>query len=113
MEPEIGEMYVRDRARFEALARRWTWRYAMHDILPYWKYTIESTLDWEMLPLDSTPLWQATLLWEKSSLIIQVWYFRDFGDECVILLLFSRVVTTDELDVLEAKPSQQLFRFFE
>ncbi|XP_072942556.1 uncharacterized protein morgue [Epargyreus clarus] len=35
MEPELGEMYVRDRARFEALARRWTWRYAMHDILPY------------------------------------------------------------------------------
>ncbi|CAG5048859.1 unnamed protein product [Parnassius apollo] len=35
MEPELGEMYVRDRARFESLARRWTWRYAMHDILPY------------------------------------------------------------------------------
>ncbi|CAH0401315.1 unnamed protein product [Chilo suppressalis] len=35
MEPEIGELYVRDRARFESLARRWTWRYAMHDILPY------------------------------------------------------------------------------
>ncbi|XP_013162577.1 PREDICTED: uncharacterized protein LOC106114047 [Papilio xuthus] len=34
MEPELGEMYVRDRARFESLARRWTWRYAMHDILP-------------------------------------------------------------------------------
>ncbi|XP_068620303.1 uncharacterized protein morgue [Battus philenor] len=35
MEPEVGEMYVRDRARFESLARQWTWRYAMHDILPY------------------------------------------------------------------------------
>ncbi|XP_063367062.1 uncharacterized protein LOC134655525 [Cydia amplana] len=35
MEPELGEMYVRDRARFESLARRWTWRYAMQDILPY------------------------------------------------------------------------------
>ncbi|XP_028025317.1 uncharacterized protein LOC114239356 [Bombyx mandarina] len=33
MEPELGDMYVRDRARFESLARRWTWRYAMHDIL--------------------------------------------------------------------------------
>ncbi|KAJ2948640.1 hypothetical protein O0L34_g7895 [Tuta absoluta] len=33
MEPELGEMYARDRSRFEALARRWTWRYAMHDIL--------------------------------------------------------------------------------
>ncbi|XP_073953545.1 modifier of rpr and grim, ubiquitously expressed isoform X2 [Choristoneura fumiferana] len=35
MEPELGEMYVRDRARFESLARRWTWRYAMQDVLPY------------------------------------------------------------------------------
>ncbi|XP_026763189.2 uncharacterized protein LOC113521740 [Galleria mellonella] len=35
MEPEVGEMYVRNRPRFEALARQWTWRYAMHDILPY------------------------------------------------------------------------------
>lgn len=35
MEPELGDMYVRDRARFEMLARNWTWRYAMHDILPY------------------------------------------------------------------------------
>ncbi|XP_050352538.1 uncharacterized protein LOC126774925 [Nymphalis io] len=34
MEPEVGAMYVRERARFEALARRWTWRYAMHDVLP-------------------------------------------------------------------------------
>ncbi|XP_075981511.1 modifier of rpr and grim, ubiquitously expressed [Anticarsia gemmatalis] len=34
MEPELGEMYVRDRARFESLARTWTWRYAMHDIMP-------------------------------------------------------------------------------
>ncbi|XP_023954417.1 uncharacterized protein LOC112058006 [Bicyclus anynana] len=33
MEPELGDMYVRDRARFESLARRWTWLYAMHDIL--------------------------------------------------------------------------------
>lgn len=33
MEPELGEIYVRDRARFESLARRWTWRYAMRDIL--------------------------------------------------------------------------------
>ncbi|KAL4712592.1 hypothetical protein ACJJTC_007187 [Scirpophaga incertulas] len=33
MEPEVGELYVRDRPRFEAMARRWTWRYAMHDIL--------------------------------------------------------------------------------
>ncbi|KAG6456527.1 hypothetical protein O3G_MSEX009782 [Manduca sexta] len=35
MEPEVGEMYVRDRAKFESLARRWTWRYAMHDLFPY------------------------------------------------------------------------------
>lgn len=35
MEPELGDMYVRDRQRFEALARSWTWRYAMHDIMPH------------------------------------------------------------------------------
>lgn len=35
MEPELGELYVRDRPKFETLARRWTWRYAMQDILPY------------------------------------------------------------------------------
>ncbi|CAB3257075.1 unnamed protein product [Arctia plantaginis] len=35
MEPELGEMYVRDRQRFETLARNWTWRYAMHDIMPH------------------------------------------------------------------------------
>ncbi|KAJ0174204.1 hypothetical protein K1T71_010350 [Dendrolimus kikuchii] len=34
MEPEVGEMYARDRPRFEAVARRWTWRYAMQDIFP-------------------------------------------------------------------------------
>ncbi|CAG9123765.1 unnamed protein product [Plutella xylostella] len=33
MEPEIGEMYANQRAKFEAIARRWTWRYAMHDVL--------------------------------------------------------------------------------
>ncbi|XP_060805773.1 uncharacterized protein LOC106132759 [Amyelois transitella] len=35
MEPEVGEMYARNRPRFEALARRWTWRYAMLDLLPH------------------------------------------------------------------------------
>lgn len=34
MEPEIGEMYVNDRPRFEMLARQWTRKYAMLDIMP-------------------------------------------------------------------------------
>ncbi|KAK2580419.1 hypothetical protein KPH14_006169 [Odynerus spinipes] len=33
MEPELGEMYVNDRERFEEVARAWTWRYAMHDVI--------------------------------------------------------------------------------
>ncbi|XP_015515029.2 uncharacterized protein LOC124302202 [Neodiprion virginianus] len=33
MEPELGEMYLKDRERFEDVARAWTWRYAMHDVL--------------------------------------------------------------------------------
>ncbi|CAK1550685.1 unnamed protein product [Leptosia nina] len=35
MEPELGEMYVKDRSKFEALARQWTWKYAMLDVLPF------------------------------------------------------------------------------
>ncbi|XP_038211350.1 uncharacterized protein LOC119831867 isoform X1 [Zerene cesonia] len=35
MEPELGAMYVKDRPRFEALARQWTWKYAMLDVLPF------------------------------------------------------------------------------
>ncbi|XP_014205825.1 uncharacterized protein LOC106637534 [Copidosoma floridanum] len=30
MEPELGDMYMNDRARFEKVAREWTWKYAMH-----------------------------------------------------------------------------------
>ena len=33
MEPELGEMYTNDRERFEEVARDWTWKYAMHDIV--------------------------------------------------------------------------------
>ena len=32
MEPELGEMYMNDRARFEQVARAWTWKYAMHNV---------------------------------------------------------------------------------
>lgn len=39
MEPELGRIYDNDRPRFEALARRWTWKYAMfefqHHPYPY------------------------------------------------------------------------------
>uniref|UniRef100_A0A1B6LGA5 E2 ubiquitin-conjugating enzyme n=2 Tax=Graphocephala atropunctata TaxID=36148 RepID=A0A1B6LGA5_9HEMI len=34
MEPAVGRMYRNDRSHFEAIARVWTWRYAMHDVLP-------------------------------------------------------------------------------
>lgn len=34
MEPAVGRMYLNDRERFEAIARVWTWRYAMLDLLP-------------------------------------------------------------------------------
>lgn len=34
MEPELGRMYEADRPKFEALARRWTWKYAMYEVLP-------------------------------------------------------------------------------
>ncbi|KAG5327409.1 UBC5A enzyme, partial [Acromyrmex heyeri] len=33
MEPELGEMYMSDREKFEEVARAWTWRYAMHDVV--------------------------------------------------------------------------------
>lgn len=33
MEPEIGALYLSDRNTYENIARAWTWRYAMHDIL--------------------------------------------------------------------------------
>ncbi|KAK7864283.1 hypothetical protein R5R35_009542 [Gryllus longicercus] len=34
MEPGVGELYLNDRATFESVARAWTWRYAMTDVLP-------------------------------------------------------------------------------
>ncbi|KYM98790.1 PREDICTED: uncharacterized protein LOC108777268 [Cyphomyrmex costatus] len=33
MEPELGEMYMSNREKFEEVARAWTWRYAMHDVV--------------------------------------------------------------------------------
>ncbi|XP_012273433.1 uncharacterized protein LOC105695936 [Orussus abietinus] len=33
MEPQVGEMYMNDRERFEEVARAWTWKYAMHDVV--------------------------------------------------------------------------------
>ncbi|KZC11577.1 PREDICTED: uncharacterized protein LOC107189723 [Dufourea novaeangliae] len=33
MEPELGQMYLNDRERFDEIARTWTWRYAMHDVV--------------------------------------------------------------------------------
>ncbi|VDD74898.1 unnamed protein product [Mesocestoides corti] len=33
MEPAIGELYNRDRDKFEKLAKLWTWKYACHDYL--------------------------------------------------------------------------------
>jgi len=34
MEPEIGDLYKRDKKTFESVARRWTWKFAMLDCLP-------------------------------------------------------------------------------
>uniref|UniRef100_A0A336MSK8 E2 ubiquitin-conjugating enzyme n=1 Tax=Culicoides sonorensis TaxID=179676 RepID=A0A336MSK8_CULSO len=34
MEPELGTMYETERPKFEALARSWTWKYAMYEVLP-------------------------------------------------------------------------------
>lgn len=34
MEPELGRMYEQDRLRFEALARRFTYKYAMFEVIP-------------------------------------------------------------------------------
>jgi ubiquitin-conjugating enzyme E2 D/E len=34
MEPELGRLYEEDRPKFEALARSWTWKYAMFEVLP-------------------------------------------------------------------------------
>ncbi|XP_067626008.1 uncharacterized protein morgue [Eurosta solidaginis] len=34
MEPELGYMYDHNRARFENLARSWTWKYAMFELMP-------------------------------------------------------------------------------
>lgn len=33
MEPELGYMYEHDRTRFENLARSWTWKYAMFELI--------------------------------------------------------------------------------
>lgn len=33
MEPELGRMYENERPKFEALARRWTWKYAMYEVM--------------------------------------------------------------------------------
>jgi ubiquitin-protein ligase len=34
MEPEIGRLYTHQRGLFDAVARQWTWKYAMWDALP-------------------------------------------------------------------------------
>ncbi|XP_037927571.1 uncharacterized protein LOC119662093 [Teleopsis dalmanni] len=34
MEPELGYMYENNRERFERLARRWTWKYAILELMP-------------------------------------------------------------------------------
>lgn len=34
MEPEIGKLYREDRKMFDAVARSWTWKFAMHDAIP-------------------------------------------------------------------------------
>ncbi|XP_065165070.1 uncharacterized protein [Atheta coriaria] len=35
MEPKIGEIYATDRLRYDDTARKWTWRYAMTQLLPH------------------------------------------------------------------------------
>lgn len=34
MEPEIGKLYEHETSKFNALARHWTWKYAMVEVLP-------------------------------------------------------------------------------
>lgn len=34
MEPEVGHLYEHERPKFEALARSWTSKYAMLEIMP-------------------------------------------------------------------------------
>lgn len=34
MEPDLGYMYEHNRARFESLARSWTWKFAMIELIP-------------------------------------------------------------------------------
>lgn len=33
MEPDVGRMYQNERDKFDAIARSWTWRFAMHDVV--------------------------------------------------------------------------------
>jgi len=33
MEPEIGQLYRTDKETFDSIARQWTWKFAMHDLL--------------------------------------------------------------------------------
>ena len=35
MEPDIGHLYEEDKVHFEMVAKIWTWRHAMHDVLDY------------------------------------------------------------------------------
>lgn len=32
MEPELGRIYDTERPKFEALAKHWTWKYAMFEL---------------------------------------------------------------------------------
>jgi ubiquitin-protein ligase len=33
MEPEIGQLYRTDKETFDSIARQWTWKFAMHDLV--------------------------------------------------------------------------------
>jgi len=33
MEPSIADLYEKDKPTFDKIAKVWTWKYAMHDVL--------------------------------------------------------------------------------
>lgn len=45
MEPKIGRIYEHERAKFNALAQFWTWKYAMTEVLPTDLFSLYSTCE--------------------------------------------------------------------
>ena len=82
MEPEIGVLYRKNKSMFDAVARHWTWQFAMWDALTAkskrWKMinnmiTLEKNISLIGLFLLNFQLWHvfSSLLWWIATFVIQ------------------------------------------